>query len=454
MHRKLARLLAVLCALAFVAAACGDSDSDSGSTDTTAASTETTASSTETTASSTETTAASTETTEGAAAAPSGDPIVLGGVLPFSGPQASTGELAKEGVELAVEQINAAGGVLGRPLEVQYKDTMANPEEAVAKVREFSEEGVDFVFGFTTSSGCLAVMPIAQELNMIMISNFCQTNKATGEEFNDNFFRVTTNAESLTRATAKALEQEEPDAVKWVSISPDYEYGHNTVTVFKNEMSAEEPDFQMVDEAWPPFQSPTYNDYITQVADDDAQGVYSTLYAGDMLNMLKQQKPFGLLDGKVFATQGMDVDVIEPMAASGDLPELWNGIVYYADAFDNPTNDAFVAAFEEKYDVTPTFYPVSGYLSILALQAAFEKAGSTEVDAVKDALAGIEYDTPMGTTTIRAEDHQAIFENIAVVKVSPTADGGYEVTNTVLVPGADVTSPPNPGQQNPFDVEN
>ena len=86
----------------------------------------------------------------------------------------------------------------------------------------------------------------------------------------------------------------------------------------------------------------------------------SFLYAGDMLNMLKQQKPFGLLDGKVFATHGMDLDVLEPMAASGDLPEVWNGIGYHVDAFDNPTNDAFIAAFQEKYGHRPDVLPRAG----------------------------------------------------------------------------------------------
>ena len=132
------------------------------------------------------------------------------------------------------------------------------------------------------------------------------------------------------------IQQEEPGAVDWVSISPDYEYGHNTVDVFTNEMSNEVADFQMLDLTWPPFQSPTYSDYITQLTDDPAQGVFSTLFAGDMLNMLKQQKPFGFLDDKILATAGMDIDVLEPMSASGDLPQLWDALPYYAEAFDNP----------------------------------------------------------------------------------------------------------------------
>ncbi|MEZ5409815.1 MAG: ABC transporter substrate-binding protein [Acidimicrobiales bacterium] len=421
--------------LGLVAAACGSSGDDTGTASTEGA------------------TGGTSATGGDGAAAPEGDPIVLGGVLPFSGPQASTGELGQQGADLAVKLINAKGGVLGRPLEIEYKDTQAIADEDVAKVREFHEEGVDLTFGYTTSSGCLAVAPIADQLEMVMLSAYCQTNKATGENFSEAFFRATTNAEIITRSLAKAMQEREPQATQWVSISPDYEYGHNTVTVFKNEMGAEVDGFAMLAETWPPFQSPTYNDYITQVSNEPAQGVFSSLYAGDMLNMLKQQKPFGLLEGKVFATIGMDLDVIGPMAASGDLPPTWDAIVYYAPAFSNPANDEFVAAFNEEYGIDPTFYPATNYIAVLAYAAAIEKAGSAEPAAVREALKGLTFDTPLGSTTIRAEDHQAVFESIAVIKLEPTDGGGYEVADTVLVTGDDVTSPPNPGEQNPFDVE-
>lgn len=442
------RSLAIFFAFGLVAAACGGGDDDTSSETTEAASTDAEAGTTDATEADT------TDATEAdGAAAPSGDPIVLGAVVALSGASASTGLLARQGAELAVEQINAAGGVLGRPLELAFKDSLGSPEEAVKALRDYNSEGVDFTWGYTTSSSCLATSPIAEELDMLMLSIYCQTNKMNHEEFSENFFRMTTNVEMIIRSLAKAIQQEEPGAVDWVSISPDYEYGHNTVDVFNNEMTNEVPDYDMLDLTWPPFQSPTYSDYITQLTDDPAQGVFSTLFAGDMLNMLKQQKPFGLLDDKILATAGMDIDVLEPMSASGDLPELWDALPYYAEAFDNPENDAFIKAYTDMWGQTPTFYPHSGYVAVLTYVQAIEAAGSTDVDAVHDALEGITVNTPMGPITMRAEDHQAIFENLAVLKVVPNAAGdGYEIEKAVLIPGADVTSPPTPGVQNPFDV--
>lgn len=440
MRRSILRLLAIVFVFGLVAAACGD-DSDNGE-------------------SGSGTTAAdsgedgTTEDGEASGEAPEGDPIVLGSVVPFSGPQASLGELAQQGADLAVEQINDEGGVLGRPIEVDYRDDQAKTDEAVRIVRELNEEGVKFTWGYPTSAGCLAVAPIVEQLDMLMASSYCQTNKVIGEDFTENFFRVVTSAEMLTRAGAKAVQQEAPDATTWVSISPDYEYGHNTVNIFKNEMRNEVPGFEMLNETWPPFQAPSYSDYITQIANDPADGVFSTLFAGDMLNMLKQQKPFGLLDDKVFLTLGMDLDVIGPMAESGDLPETWDSVAYYWDAFDNEENTQFVEAFEEKYGLKPTLYPTTGYVAVKAYARAIEEAGDTDVDAVRDAMAGLEFETPFGPTTIREEDHQAVFENLAVIKLVPTDTGErYEIPEVVLVPGEEVTSPPNPGEPNPFDAE-
>ena len=176
MRRTFFRLLAILFVVSVAAAACGDSDDASSS----AGGEEGTTDSTETGA---------TETTgDDAAAAPaaSGDPIILGAVMPLSGASASTGILARQGAELAVEQINASGGVLGRPLELAFKDSLGSPEEAVKIVREYDSEGIDFTWGYTTSSGCLAVAPVAEELDMLMLSNYCQTNKMNGEEFTES----------------------------------------------------------------------------------------------------------------------------------------------------------------------------------------------------------------------------------------------------------------------------
>jgi branched-chain amino acid transport system substrate-binding protein len=182
--------------------------------------------------------------------------------------------------------------------------------------------------------------------------------------------------------------------------------------------------------------------------------VYSSLFAGDQLTMLRQAVPFNLLEGKIFLTQGMDLDVLEPMGEAGETPEAWNSMVYYHEAFDNELNTRFVEAMQEKHGTVPTLYRFNGFASVYAYAAAIEKAGSDDVGDVKEALAGVEFDTPVGKLQIRAEDHQAIYESIAVVNVKPTdTPEGFEIAEVVLVPGDEVSSPPSPGKPNPFDAE-
>ncbi|MPY92018.1 MAG: ABC transporter substrate-binding protein [Acidimicrobiia bacterium] len=433
MRRRTTRLFAGVVVLGLLAAACGGDDGDDAASGTTSGS--------------------GTTSADGGAA-PSGDPIRLAALVPFSGPQASLGQFAQQGADIAVEFINEAGGVLGRPIEVVYKDDEAQTDAAVRVFREAIDEDIPFTFGYPTSAICLAVAPIATQLNGLMMSSFCQTNKMTHENFEENFFRVTTTNEMLTRAGTHTVQEKVPDAKKWVTIAPDYEYGHNTVNIFKNDMRENLEGFEVLGETFPPFQTPTYNDYITQVANLPADGVYSSLFAGDQLTMLRQAVPFNLLEGKVFLTQGMDLDVLEPMGESGNTPEGWNSMVYHYEAFDNELNTRFIEAMQEKHGTVPTLYRFNGFISVYAYAAAIEAAGSTDVDEVKAALEGLEFDTPAGALTFRPEDHQAIYESIAVVNVVPTdTPEGFEIAEFVLIPGDEVTSPADPGNPNPFDAE-
>lgn len=432
MRRRTSRLVSGALVLGLVAAACGGDDGDSA----------------------TATTSGTGTTSADGGGAPSGDPIQLAALVPFSGPQASLGQFLQQGADIAAEFINEDGGVLGRPIEVVYKDDEAQTDASVRVFREAVDEGIPFTFGYPTSAICLAVAPIATQLNALMMSSFCQTNKMTHENFDENFFRVTTTNEMLTRAGAHAVQEKVPDATNWVTIAPDYEYGHNTVNIFKNDMRERVDGFEVLAETFPPFQTPTFTDYITQIANEPADGVYSSLFAGDQLTMLRQAIPYNLLEGKVFLTQGMDLDVLEPMGASGDTPEGWNSMVYHYEAFDNEMNTRFVEAMQEKHDTVPTLYRFNGFISVYAYAMAIEAAGSTDVDEVKAALEGLEFDTPVGMLTIRAEDHQAIYESIAVVNVVPTdTPEGFEIAEVVLVPGDEVTSPADPGNPNPFDAE-
>ena len=390
-------------------------------------------------------------------AQPSGEAIRIGVLAPQTGAQASVGVEAKRGADLAVRLINESGGVLGRPLELVYRDDQASADEAVQIVRDFSNEGIQFTMGYVSSAQCLGVAPVAVQLEVLVMSSYCQTTAATGESFTENFFRATTSAEMLTRAGAQAVVQEEGAVANWGSISPDYEYGHVTWTIFQNQMEQLVDGFTVLGEVWPPFGGASFTDYITQLNNDlgDAEaGIFSSLYSGDMLTMLQQAQPHQLVQGRPFLMLGTDLDAIRPLGQAGNVPEAWVSVAYHHEAFDNPTNDEFVTAFQEEYDTVPIGYNATAYMTVFAYAAAIEEAGSTELDAVRDALEGLTWDTPLGEATIREEDHQAVFEELAMFKIAPAENAeGFEVANVITIPGEDVTSPPHPGEVGEFSQE-
>lgn len=136
---------------------------------------------------------------------PSGEPIRLGVLLPLSGALASAGQEGQRGADLAVKLINESGGVLGRPLELVYKDDQGSTDGNINRLRELADEDVLLTFGYISSAQCVGTAPIAEQLGLLMMSSYCQTNRMIGE----NFFRATTSAEMLTRAGALAVVQEE-----------------------------------------------------------------------------------------------------------------------------------------------------------------------------------------------------------------------------------------------------
>ncbi|HEX2172824.1 MAG TPA: ABC transporter substrate-binding protein [Dehalococcoidia bacterium] len=382
-----------------------------------------------------------------AAKAPTGEPIKIYFQFTFTGPTASTGIFFDEGAKVAVQQINSSGGIMGRPIEYQAFDDQAKADVAVRQVREWGAQGVNLIFGGATSAICPAVVPVAQELNLVYQSVGCQSTKMTGEWFNPHFFRSTTNAEITSRASAIVMNQKYPDVTKWATISPDYEYGHNTWEIFVKQMQALNPNFTVVKEAFPPFLSPSFQSYITSVQGAQPEGMFSSLFSGDTVNMIKQAEPFGFTRSlKANITLG-DLDTAQ--ALGRQQPDQWITTFWQQDAYDNPEHKRFIEEFKKLYpDKYPSGFHHDGYTGIMVYKAAIEKAGGkTDTASILQAIKGLEVALPVGKMKIRAEDHQAEHPvTIVHVEPDPSSQQGWKITETINVPSSQVLDPPHPGQ--------
>ncbi|MFQ5878898.1 MAG: ABC transporter substrate-binding protein [Dehalococcoidia bacterium] len=335
---------------------------------------------------------------------PTGEPIKIGVLYGLSSIAAVYTQGAVRGHNLAVTEINDAGGVLGRPLELIVRETNLSPEVGIRQANSLLfEEDVDFLMGVISSGVAQAISEFAKENKIIFIDTIAQASGTTAELGHRYVFRTTTDTVIVGRAGATVLAQR-PET-KYVTIGPDYAFGHDAVDDFLGKLQELNPEVEVVAQLWPPLLNPDFTTFITAILEEQPEIVYTSLWGGDLINFIKQAIPFGFFDQTTLVAYNLDLDVLR--ALGSEMPEGiigGSGFPWYS--LDTPEAQEFVANYFNATGNYPVVGSVLGYNATYALAAAIEKAGTTETEAVADALEGLTFDTPTGPVTIRALDHQ------------------------------------------------
>jgi branched-chain amino acid transport system substrate-binding protein len=346
-------------------------------------------------------------------AARAADTIKIGFPIPLSGPTAVYGKPILAGAELAVSQINAAGGVLGRKLEILSRDSKANADEAVRLSRELIlKDNVDFLAGTLTSAEAPAVSTVAKEQKIVFLTPSAKSTLLTdAAHIHPYIFRVASNTD--VEGLAGATEMAKFKDVKTVAtIAPDYAYGHDSANAFIAALKKVRPDIQIVDQQWPKLGEPDFTAFITAQMSKKPDAIYCSLFAGDFVSFVKQAAPLGyfkaidnrLIDGGEVGT---------PDAAQALGPDYPLGII--ADAYDPviwgagepPEHKKFIDALKEYTKAEyASGWSVQGYIMIEALAEGIKKAGDTDSDKVSKALAGLSFDTPVGKRSFSVQSHE------------------------------------------------
>lgn len=338
-------------------------------------------------------------------------PVKLGFAYIMSGPAAVYGQFAKQGAEMAVEEVNAKGGILGRKVEVVFEDEAGKPDVGIRVVRKLVyDDGVDAVFGLDSSGTAEGVAPLMPELETPLVITHAATPHVTGDKCNAWTFRISLSLpQNIAMASAIAAEGK---AKRWTTVGPDYAFGHQSWEYFKDYLAKRKPGVTFVadaDAAFPPTKTTDFSPYVTKVMSSDADGVLVSLWGGNLIDFVKQADDLGLFkSGKqVLMTLGAATEVL---TALGDrMPTgQWVGTRYWFQASDSPMNKAFVDGYRKRYGVYPSYNAHGAYAAVLVYKAAAERAKSTDKGAVAKALAGLTVEVPLGKITIRAEDHQAV----------------------------------------------
>jgi len=336
-------------------------------------------------------------------------PIKIGVVFIMSGPMGGYGKHGQQAVQLALDEINAQGGVLGRKVEALFEDDLMKAEKGAQIVKKFiTEDQVDFIIGPTSSGVALALAPLVQEHKKILVLTQSAANSLTDAQFNPYLFSTLSNAMMHSRAGAYFLADK--PYKRWMNIGPDYSYGKESWNSFIGKLKELKPEVEVVGELWPKLMEKDFTPFIQKIIEAKPDAVWASIWGNDAVNFIKQALPTGLFNKVKFAfTDGAALETLVPLGKS--MPDgVYAAARYFFTTPDTPLNRNFVKHYQERFKEYPDYMAEETYAGVYFLKAAMERAGTTETEKV---IAAIEreplaWETPEGWKIMRKEDHAAV----------------------------------------------
>ena len=365
------------------------------------------------------------------------DTIRIGEINSYTRLPAFT-EPYKKGWQLAVEEINATGGVNGRMLEVISRDDAGSPGTAVKIAEELlSRDKVDLLAGTFFSHIGLAVSDFAKQKKVLFVASEPLTDALVWSKGNDYTFRL--RPSTYMQAAMLAAEAAKTDAVRWATVAPNYAYGKDAVEAFKQVLKKLKPSVEFVDEQWPALFKIDAGVTVRALEASKPDGIYNVTFGSDVGALVREGTVRGLFDGRVVVSLLTgEPEYLEPLKA--ETPEGWIVTGYPWYSIDTPEHNAFKAAYEKRWGETLKMGSLVGYNTILSIKAAIEKAKSTKSDDLIAAMKDLTFASPMGPITYRAADHQATMGGW--IGKTTVKDGEGRMIDWRYIDGGDVLPPP------------
>ncbi len=331
-------------------------------------------------------------------------PIRIGEINSYSAQPAFTLPY-RNAMELAVDQINASGGVLGRKLELLVRDDTGKPQDAIRWAGELvGDQKVDLLAGGYLSNVGLALADYALQNKRLFIAGEPLSDALVWEKGNRYTYRL--RPSTYMQAAMLVADAAKLPAKRWATVAPNYEYGQSAVKWFKALLLARRPDIQFVAEQWPPLGRIDAGATVQALAQANPDAIFNATFAADLTNFVRAGNTRNLFEKRaVVSLLTGEPEYLEPLG--DEAPEGWIVTGYPAADVRTPANDAFVAAYQQRFKTPPRMGSVVGYALIHSVAAGIARAGSTETEAMADGFAGARFDTPFGPASYRAIDHQA-----------------------------------------------
>ncbi|MGR3763479.1 substrate-binding domain-containing protein [Rossellomorea sp. NS-SX7] len=362
--------------------------------------------------------------------------VKIGVLASLTGALESYGKQTQRGFELGLEY--ATDGTMevnGKKIEVVFEDTETKPEVAVQKATKLlEEEEVDFLVGSSSSGDTLAVLPLAEEYEKIMIVEPAVADSITGSEFNPYIFRTARNSSQDAVAGAAAIAK---DGVKIATLAPDYSFGRDGVAAFKT--AAENLGAEIVHEEYADPAATDFTSNIQKVIESKPDYLF-VIWAG-------ANSPWNQIADMKLQEKGIKISTGAPDIAALSAMEPLVGMegfsVYYHELPDNEINDWLVEEHKKKYDgEVPDLFTPGGMSAAISIVEALKKTeGDLDPDTLIKTMEGMSFETPKGKMTFREEDHQAL-QTLYAIRLEKKDDVPYPVPVLIRELSPEETAPP------------
>ncbi|MCA1846710.1 MAG: ABC transporter substrate-binding protein, partial [Actinobacteria bacterium] len=340
-------------------------------------------------------------------------PVLLGIVDSYTGAFAASGRSQTQGAEMAVDELNKRGGILGgRKIEIKYRDDATKADVGARGARELiQQENVDVISGAVSSAVGLAVSEACSQLGCPLVLTGTHDDTITGKSAHRTTFRTAAESIMIARVVVEPLRKKTGD--KWFFITSDYAYGLGAEKAMIAEL--QKAGGTVVSAEHTPLGTSDFSAQLTKARGSGATTVVLVLYGADLIAASKQYNEFGLKQGLGGHLNGLEMAVgIGPGNVHGIFGTPWNADV------DTPASRQFLADIRTRTKETANFRHYLGYIATREALLGVDRAGTTHAEEWVKAMEGHKFDTLKQRPGYwRDWDHQAVHDPIAIEALPP-----------------------------------
>lgn len=364
-------------------------------------------------------------------------PIKVGIIDSYTGPPTTFTYDVRDAFKLAIDEVNAKGGVVKRKIEFTTRDDKFKVDLALSMAKELvMDEKVDILMGTINSAASLAVSEYCKTEKIPFLVTFSKSEKITGEKGHRYVFEVSENTVMIGKAAAAGLAKKA--YIKYWIAGDDYEYGHACADATWNTLKKLKPKVELMGQSWWKVGEPELTPYLTAIATAKPDAVIFSPGGATITNVMKVSKTTGFAEKfPICLHTATEHSNLAPLGM--DAPEGVLGTSNYHFYYPNtPKNKAFAKTFKDAYGREPKVGALYGYLAAQFITKALERAGKMDKEMFIDALGGLKVDSPIGEIEMRAFDHQAMLPMYMGVTKKVPEYPFLIATDIVTIPGRDV----------------